>query len=265
MKHTILSLMAVIALSMAACQGNATTEPTGIATDSMTYADSSRTAEVTVTADIPTQGPAALTNIIREFINEELGGTYRGSLDDMQAVLAHYGKAMKDTLENMSTADEREDAPHLYAMKTVRKTYETDKYVVYTSCSETYYGGAHGMHTAWATTFRKADGRRFGPEMFIKTESDGFHKLIKDGLKEYFEQDKGSPLTDEELKDALLTDSPVDWLPLPQFAPVLGKDGVVFSYQPYEIAPYAAGMPSFTVPYDRIKPYLTATVLDLIE
>jgi hypothetical protein len=35
------------------------------------------------------------------------------------------------------------------------------------------------------------------------------------------------------------------------------EKGVEFLYQPYEIAPYAAGMPSFTLSYQDIRPYLT--------
>jgi hypothetical protein len=31
----------------------------------------------------------------------------------------------------------------------------------------------------------------------------------------------------------------------------------VFVYQQYEIASYAVGMPSFTVAYDKLLPYLT--------
>lgn len=33
--------------------------------------------------------------------------------------------------------------------------------------------------------------------------------------------------------------------------------GLMMTYGAYEIAPYAAGMPSFTIPYAELKPYLT--------
>ena len=33
-----------------------------------------------------------------------------------------------------------------------------------------------------------------------------------------------------------------------------------FIYQPYEIAPYAVGSISFTIPYENLKPFLTETV-----
>ena len=39
----------------------------------------------------------------------------------------------------------------------------------------------------------------------------------------------------------------------------------MFVYNPYEIGPYAAGMPTFTIPYADIQPYLTTTAQKLIE
>lgn len=34
-------------------------------------------------------------------------------------------------------------------------------------------------------------------------------------------------------------------------------DGLMFTYSPYEIASYAAGMPEMTIPFAELKPYLT--------
>lgn len=249
----------------AACGNTIQMQTPDLVTDSVTFENKNGRTEVYITADFPTAGNAALTNIIREYISEELGGTYRGDLTDAQAMLAFYGERLKNDIDEIADADEREDAPSLLDARSIAKTYETDKFVVYTSVTETYHGGAHGMHTATATTFRKADGRRFGHEMLIGTDSEGFRTLIKEGLKQYFSEQAEDTISDEVLKDILLTDSSIDFLPLPQHAPQPSKDGMTFTYQPYEIAPYAAGMPSFTIPYDKIKPYVTAAVIDMIE
>lgn len=42
---------------------------------------------------------------------------------------------------------------------------------------------------------------------------------------------------------------------LPQ--PGLLKEGMVFSFQPYSISCFAAGVFHFTIPYERLAPYLT--------
>ena len=42
------------------------------------------------------------------------------------------------------------------------------------------------------------------------------------------------------------------------------EKGVAFDYGPYEIGPYALGMPQALIPYDKIKPYLTPEVKELL-
>ena len=44
-------------------------------------------------------------------------------------------------------------------------------------------------------------------------------------------------------------------LVLPQ--PGLSEEGVVFSFQPYAISCFAAGVFHFTIPYKLVMPYLT--------
>ena len=40
---------------------------------------------------------------------------------------------------------------------------------------------------------------------------------------------------------------------------------MLFSYQQYEIAAYAAGIPAFVISYDQLKPYLTEAGAALIK
>ncbi|MBO6068986.1 MAG: DUF3298 domain-containing protein, partial [Bacteroidales bacterium] len=56
-----------------------------------------------------------------------------------------------------------------------------------------------------------------------------------------------------------------DTIPFPVWTPSPTEDGLCFTYQQYEIAAYAMGMPSFVIPYDKVKPYLTPEALDLLN
>lgn len=85
-------------------------------------------------------------------------------------------------------------------------------------------------------------------------------------LRAGFSTDKSrGEITDEELCEMLLLDisgSPVtvqqlDSFPLPSTPPYFTRKGVTFVYQAYEIAPYAAGIPTFTVDFDDIDKYLS--------
>ena len=54
-------------------------------------------------------------------------------------------------------------------------------------------------------------------------------------------------------------------LQLPAWAPYLTEEGMLFSYQQYEIAAYAAGIPAFVISFDQLKPYLTEAGAALIK
>ena len=81
----------------------------------------------------------------------------------------------------------------------------------------------------------------------------------------YFGEYSSEPVsTDEDLKEYILTDDDVNYLPMPRHAPYITDKGFVFTYQPYEISFYAAGMPEFTVPVDKMKSFLTKTALSML-
>ena len=55
------------------------------------------------------------------------------------------------------------------------------------------------------------------------------------------------------------------FLPMPVTPPLFGKDGIIVTYQQYEIAAYAAGMPSFVIPYIKAKAMMNNTGKQLIN
>lgn len=78
--------------------------------------------------------------------------------------------------------------------------------------------------------------------------------LLAAGLVRYY-SDNGYETSWDELKESLFIED--GFIPLPSWPLYPSADGLVFVYQQYEIASYAEGMPSFTVPYGDIGPYLT--------
>ena len=68
--------------------------------------------------------------------------------------------------------------------------------------------------------------------------------------------------TDEQLQDICHVD--LSLRPMPSHAPFLTRQGVRFHYSIYDVCPFEWGDPSFTIPYNEIKPYLTGTALELI-
>ena len=103
-------------------------------------------------------------------------------------------------------------------------------------------------------TFSKADGQPFA-QWFADESDPALQQLMLEGIARYFTENEEQPVTADSLADYLLV-NPAE-VRLPAEAPVPPAGGLVFTYQQYEIAPYSAGMPNFTLPYEQVKPYLT--------
>jgi hypothetical protein len=205
-----------------------------------------------------------VVNAVREFITEQLGGSYEGRLDDGQALLQHYGDSIRDYLVGEYQGDladmDEESINGYYRNIVIMKVYETARLVTFAYDEDIYLNGAHGSHAAYGVTFRKSDGRRFGPDMLRDVYSEDMYLLLKEGLMQYFSDMSQEPVnTDEKLKEFILTDDDVNYLPLPNHAPFITADGVNFIYQPYEISFYAAGSPQFIVPLDSMQRFFTVT------
>ncbi len=228
------------------------------ATSVIKYNKVEKVAKCSFVVDYPVKGNEALLQSASEWISEQFGGTYKGSCLHGDSLLLYYGKAAMDTLNAYS----KDLQPNMQVENTmsIRKNYETNKFVTYEAASYSYLGGAHGGATLEGATFRKSDGRKFGWEMFTReSRFTKLQELIKEGLKQYFKVK-----TDEELKTNFLNPDNIYIIPLPQALPYFTKEGVKFVYAQYEIASYATGMPSFTVPYDKIKSILTVPAASLL-
>lgn len=270
MKKTLLAvgLFCGLTLALAGCKTKIDTQalntltslsqitPADINTRSMSLADSVTVKNVKGTvkiqADFPDSGNFFAINNIREWMSEQLGGTYEGTLEDGAKMLEHYKNViLTDFKQNIIP-----DMPPIEDMgcyKDIKftKLHETDRYVSYLYTQEGFSGGAHGWYVMQGQTFRKSDGRRIDYDIFREESMDELTELVKDNIfSQYFESDA------KEMEN-LLTMENNDLFPLPQAAPIFREDGVEFVYQQYEIACYAAGMPACVISYDLLEPFLT--------
>lgn len=229
----------------------------------------SETCEVNCVVAYPIGGTnETLVEAVREWINEQLSGEYTGDMNDGQAMLDHYVQAMKKELEPYAEDMDEEDELWYDDMTStcsdsIYVRYECDDYITLMHAASIYFAGAaHGMYATIGATLRKSDGEQITWDMFKDTDSRLFQALLENGLREYFEIDDS-----EDLNEYLLLEfyGESDDIPLPEQAPVLTADGIEFIYQPYEVAPYSAGMPAFVVSYEHIKPFMKTSLRKLIE
>jgi len=263
--------------------------------ETYTFADSTERVRFSVTATMPLTTDAA-SMLIREsltkVLDEELShieydprlfAPYKGKDKSLKAILDYYGShafaeyqnlaendynERKEYLSNDSTLSDKErqqrikDTPQWEHTSTISKEYDGEKYVVYLHQTYTYMGGAHGgVSGEGSITFNRSTGTRI-TRFFTADAQKGMQRLIKEGLKGYFSEYDNKVTTDEELMGQLLLEG--NTIPLPAQAPYLSNNGLVLTYQQYEIAPYAAGMPNFTIPYEDAMPYLTDEIKELL-
>ena len=266
--------------------------------DSSKYANISIKAVLPVAKDSVSQVIRdSLVNIISNSIRSYQGSQmedskpliakYNGDEKDAKSMLDYYSKAVSKLLNSQAkedydervkyweedttlTEEQRKEfkesvTPWDYSMD-VTKTSEDSTFVVFNDTEYAYIGGAHGGVFGWGgITFRFSDGSIV--KDFLKDNAvKDMQPLLKKGLKEYFNENADEKIkTDQQLMEQLmLPEESKGLIPLPAWTPSPDEKGkgLVFTYQQYEIACYAVGMPSFVLTWEELKPFLREDILE---
>lgn len=117
--------------------------------------------------------------------------------------------------------------------------------------SESYTGGAHGLATTVYWLFDLETGEALGLDDLV---AEGRRDALRRVVEERFREVRGLA-AGEDLEEAgfFVEDGK---LPLTGNVAVTA-DGLTFQYQPYEVAPYAAGPTTVPVPWDRLDGLLS--------
>ena len=147
-----------LALGMASChleKKNGTDQSRAIKTEDITWEEKPSAEGCKLTAAYPTDNSSVVTQNIREWMNEQLGGTYTGSLDDGKKLLEYYGTERAEQVKrDIAEIGENTamDASAYYVQ--FKKAFETEKFITYTSEIYEYSGGAHGGESLSGGVFR---------------------------------------------------------------------------------------------------------------
>lgn len=241
------------------------------------YYRSSDDAEIELKADFPI-GESIVADSVRRYIHKIFGGQYRCSYEDAQDILNYYGdkefrdyeKEHQETVENIENNDDNEEGETYMVSAYKSWTYFKvdcieERFVTYKVESYFWTGGIHELGGEYGVTFSRVDGKEINYSYFRNLETSSFKKIIKAGLKRYFQNNDWAASNDAELAECLLNVENVDDIPLPGADPYLTPKGVCFKYGSYEIASYAAGFPSFVLPYNEAIEYMTEEAQSLIN
>lgn len=298
-KHLSLITLALVASIMMGCKASSTKAQAAndvkeaqaadtlvVSTDSCILQEG-EIVQCAISVDYPTE-PNELSKNIRTILNEELANlylgnmngdqiekqeSYKGDLANGNLVIEKYCKDnfayLKSQMKDLKDADPRADANMSYDIR-LNKEAETDSYVTYHCFSYVYLAGAHGSTFERSFNIVKATGKKLSQVVDTVRVKD-LQPILRKGVLSYLNQQSGNEsqteneeqITDAQLNDYLFIENGI--IPLPSSSPYLAKDGVHFIYQQYEIGPYVMGLVSFTVPLEKIKPYLTGEALKLLK
>lgn len=192
---------------------------------------------------------------------------YEDSLHDVEAL----GQFAADKYFSLKKAEhdvpEDDELWYLYSSLSLRLVSTNGRYWSFQKQHHEYNCGMHGYFTEEIVSFDPATNQEIDWKyLFVpKCEEeviDLFYKAVEKNSRFNF---WGYPDDLEAIKrhfhaNALKLHK--GHIVLPQ--PGLSDDGVVFSYQPYEISGWAQGTFHFTIPYEELKPYLTAKAKALL-
>lgn len=248
-------------------------------TDSVHWEDSVATGACRAIAKIsgqyPSTGNPMLVDSVRRWIGSQISFAGYSDKPVFTATAAELGDGSKlvaaagNALTAMARKDfagfEKDSISVNYEFSyNFKPIFESDSLLTYSFAGYVYLGGAHGGSTGLGQTFNRNNGASLTyANSFRADRTDALKDLIRKGLWEQYFQDEASGGSGAAtLKEALLIDP--DTLPLPVCPPEFGKNGIIVTYQQYEIACYAAGMPSCVLSYDAVKPLLTEQTARLV-
>ena len=292
MKHPFLAFAIGILIALCvSCKGQkmGVTENAEASIERFFEADSAKYAHLDLEIELPVASNEVRTAIRQQLVKllaerlpkvtsyegENFFAPYDGDATDGKALTGYYRQqlialldslSMDDALERIKYIDEAEELseeekarqkseiPGFEYSYKLKQLADTLGYVVYLSQDYIYMGGAHGgIGGDGCLTFNRETGLLV-EQMIDPACVEQIQSLLIEGLLSYY-NDNGVQLSETDMRSQLQIEG--DIIPLPVQQPYPTKEGLVFTYNQYEIASYADGMPSFVIPFSKIAPYMT--------
>lgn len=253
------------------------TSPSALPCDSLAFADSlvlgASKADFNLGGRYPSATGSILADSLRTWLFTSLSSQLMTDspiplpssplLADGQPVATRLGAAFMDARRKEFGSLPQGDGYSAEYVGSFGPSFLTPKVVTFFATVYTYDGGAHGRTVAFASTFRRDNGRSLtAASMFRPSALSRVVAMVRDALWTQYFAPTAADSGISSLKEALLI-AP-DSLTLPAFPPTFSAKGVVFTYGQYEIAPYAAGMPTCVIPYSSLLPCMTMEAASLI-
>lgn len=181
---------------------------------------------------------------------------YQGSIDDRIAVYDYMTRYFTNDVKPMIENDGDWWERRYYSSLSLRAKYSNGRFVTYQMATNENRNGAHGYYTLQMVSYDPIHGRPIDWNYIFKPGSAG--QIVK--MLEHIAESDPEYMSWNANIYRYAHHLDVEWYDAKEYLlpnPALTDEGVVFSYQPYEIACFAAGMYHFTIPYNQVIDYLT--------
>lgn len=184
--------------------------------------------------------------------------TYKGNVHDHKKIAQCVSNVYFAKVKAEWGTDEDYYPPSLSSILNLRARMFNKRFVTYQSYTYDDNGGAHAFYTEKLMSFDHVHNREidFGYLFKPNSEKEVLDILLKEAQKTR-QYKEWNPNIEEYVIDTDEDEKPTGGYNFPQ--PGLSEEGIVFSFQPYAIHGFAAGIFHFTIPYEKIKHCLTAT------
>ena len=187
-----------------------------------------------------------------------VGWRYDGDIHNHKRICKFASEVYFAFVKSDYSMNEMDIPLSLFSTLCLKSYVKNNRFVTYQQFTHGYYGGAHGYYTERLISYDHVHGQEVDYKYLFK---DGNMKDIVDLLKEEAKKSPNYKIWEPNIDEYACVkdenDKPTGLLRLPQ--PGLSDEGVVFSFQPYEISCFAAGAFHFTIPYNKLRPYMTDT------
>jgi len=129
----------------------------------------------------------------------------------------------------------------------IARVYETDSFVSVRAFCSLYLGGAHPMDAMLTWNFDKEQACFLSLED-LATDSAALNELIATQILQQ--------ITDQGDQDSYFDGFEDTIREKERFEGCFDEGGLTVAFSEYEIAPYAGGIPTFTIPYEALRPVL---------
>ena len=184
------------------------------------------------------------------------GWKYRGDLHNHHQI-AKFASSLYFAIKKGEYGTNDEDYPtYLFSTLSLQARVMNNRFVTYQLYTHDYNGGAHGYYTEKLVSYDHVHKQEIDYKYLFKPESEKeLLNILLEEAKETYQYSYWNPQITESVVDVDENGNPTGGYTFPR--PGLSDEGVVFSFQPYDIDCFAAGTFHFTIPYKRVRHLLT--------